>query len=66
MRYSRRILLQSVLAILMTGPVHGRLLEDCSFNGKDVNLDNGAETAGITGTVRCKDRQTGALTREIP
>lgn len=36
----------------------------CEFNGKPVNPNNGAETAGLTGLLRCRDENTGQLQRE--
>ena len=36
----------------------------CELGGKLVNPDNGSETAGLTGTLRCKDTDTGLLQRE--
>lgn len=36
----------------------------CEFNGKSVNPSNGAETAGLTGLLRCRDESTGQLQRE--
>jgi antitoxin component YwqK of YwqJK toxin-antitoxin module len=39
-------------------------VQDCEFNGQSINTNNGAETAGKTGMVRCKDRDTGRLERE--
>jgi antitoxin component YwqK of YwqJK toxin-antitoxin module len=39
-------------------------VQDCEFNGKHINTSNGAETAGKTGMVRCKERDTGLLVRE--
>ncbi len=33
-------------------------LEDCKLGEQPISLDNGATTAGITGTVRCVDRDT--------
>lgn len=38
--------------------------EDCSLNGESVSMYNGATTAGKTGIIRCKDRDTGKLLRE--
>lgn len=39
-------------------------VQDCEFNGQHINTNNGAETAGKTGMVRCKDRDTGKTERE--
>jgi antitoxin component YwqK of YwqJK toxin-antitoxin module len=37
---------------------------NCEINGQQVNPDNGATTAGKTGMLRCKDRDSGALVSE--
>ncbi len=37
----------------------------CEFNGKPVNTANGAETAGLTGLIRCRESNTGHLQREF-
>lgn len=39
-------------------------VQDCEFQGKAINTHNGADTAGKTGMVRCKDRDTGQMVRE--
>lgn len=39
-------------------------VQDCEFNGKPINTSNGFETAGKTGMVRCKDRDSGEMVRE--
>lgn len=36
----------------------------CELNGKSVNPNNGNETAGLTGMLRCKDEDSGKLQRE--
>jgi len=36
----------------------------CEMNGKPVNTNNGAETAGLTGLLRCREEDTGRLQRE--
>lgn len=66
MNTAHRTLFQCALTFILLGPVYGLILEDCSLNGKDINLDNGDSTRGITGTVHCKDRTTGQTTRDIP
>lgn len=38
--------------------------EDCLLNGESVSLYNGSTTAGKTGIIRCKDSETGKLSRE--
>ncbi len=39
-------------------------LQNCELDGKPVNLDNGSTTAGLTGLIRCRERDNGRLTRE--
>ncbi|MBK9442202.1 MAG: hypothetical protein IPN53_13215 [Comamonadaceae bacterium] len=39
-------------------------VQDCEFSGRHINTSNGFETAGKTGMVRCKDRDTGLMERE--
>ena len=38
--------------------------EDCTLNGVEVSDSNGATTAGKTGIMRCKDRDTGKMLKE--
>ncbi len=39
-------------------------VQDCEFNGKHINTSDGSQTAGKTGMVRCKDRDSGQVERE--
>jgi len=39
-------------------------VQDCEVNGESVNPNNGNTTAGKTGIMRCKDRDSGQLVRE--
>lgn len=39
-------------------------IEDCSLNGESVSASNGHTTAGKTGIMRCKDRDTGEMLSE--
>ena len=39
-------------------------VQDCELDGKSINTNNGNETAGKSGMVRCKDRDTGLTERE--
>ncbi|RYX96783.1 MAG: hypothetical protein EOO28_05805 [Comamonadaceae bacterium] len=39
-------------------------VQDCDIAGQSVNPNNGYTTAGKTGLMRCKDRDTGQLQRE--
>lgn len=36
----------------------------CELNGKPINISNGAETAGKSGLVRCREEDTGQMQRE--
>ena len=40
------------------------VVRDCEMNGVHINPNNGNETAGKTGILKCKDRDTGKLVRE--
>lgn len=39
-------------------------VQDCELNGENVNPSNGNTTAGKTGIMRCKDRDSGQMVRE--
>lgn len=39
-------------------------VQDCEVNGESVNPNNGNTTAGKTGIMRCKERDSGQLVRE--
>ncbi|RYF71812.1 MAG: hypothetical protein EOO22_11915 [Comamonadaceae bacterium] len=43
-------------------PAHA--VQDCELNGESVNPANGNTTAGKSGLMRCKDRDSGELRRE--
>ena len=51
-------------AVLAFASPAAHAVQDCEFNGKHINTSNGAETAGKTGMVRCKERDTGLMARE--
>ncbi len=55
--------LLSVLLICVTPAALA--VQDCEFNGQSINTNNGAETAGKSGMVVCKDRDTGRMEREF-
>ncbi|QTN28207.1 hypothetical protein HZ993_23740 [Rhodoferax sp. AJA081-3] len=61
-KHAAGIGLATLLLVLACQPVHA--VQDCEFQGKHINTSNGAETAGKTGMVRCKDRSSGLLERE--
>ena len=58
---SLRVCLGAVVLASATGAL---AVQDCELNGKSINTNNGSETAGKSGMVRCKDRDTGLLERE--
>ncbi|WP_394790195.1 hypothetical protein [Rhodoferax sp.] len=49
-------------ALLCAGAAHA--IQDCELNGESINPNNGSSTAGKTGIMRCKDRDSGQLMRE--
>jgi hypothetical protein len=51
------------LALLIPGAASAAP-KDCDINGKSVNPDNGGTTVGLTGIMRCVDRETKQLARE--
>ncbi|CAN7207090.1 MULTISPECIES: toxin-antitoxin system YwqK family antitoxin [unclassified Variovorax] len=54
--------LVAVFAALFHPAAHA--VQDCELNGQSVNPANGNTTAGKTGLMRCKDRDSGELMRE--
>jgi len=54
--------LVAVLLIVSQQAAHA--VQDCELNGQSVNPANGSTTAGKTGLMRCKDRDSGELMRE--
>jgi antitoxin component YwqK of YwqJK toxin-antitoxin module len=51
-------------ALLALLPLGAQAVQDCELNGQSVNPANGNTTAGKTGLMRCKDRDSGELMRE--
>ena len=51
-------------ALLCAAPVAAFAVQDCDLNGESVNPSNGNTTAGKTGLMRCRDRDSGELVRE--
>ncbi|MET0544529.1 MAG: hypothetical protein ABWZ88_22540 [Variovorax sp.] len=49
---------------LILATVVAHAVQDCELNGQHVNPANGNTTAGKTGLMRCKDRDSGELQRE--
>lgn len=44
--------------------VGAHAVQDCEMNGQHVNPSNGSTTAGKTGIMKCRDRDSGKLVRE--
>jgi len=59
---SPRLAVAAALALLIAAPAHA--ISTCELNGEHVNTSNGSTTAGKTGLIRCKDKDTGELQRE--
>lgn len=57
-----RLGLAALVPLFCAAAAHAQ--QDCELNGRSVNPANGATTAGKTGLLRCKDRETGELQRE--
>ncbi|MDM0055653.1 toxin-antitoxin system YwqK family antitoxin [Variovorax fucosicus] len=53
-----------LLAAALAAPFAAMAIQDCELNGQSVNPANGSTTAGKTGLMRCKDRDSGELQRE--
>lgn len=51
-------------ALLLFACGAAQAVQDCDLNGQAVNPANGNTTAGKTGVMRCKDRDSGVLVRE--
>lgn len=49
-------------ALWLAGAAHA--VQDCDLDGQSVNPANGNTTAGKSGLMRCKDRDTGVIVRE--
>lgn len=56
--------MSTCLAALLAAPLAAHAVQDCEMDGQSVNPANGATTAGRTGLMRCKDRDSGELQRE--
>src|SRR3954470_21338975 len=53
----------AVTLLAMACPV-AHAVQDCEFKGKHINTSDGSQTAGKTGMVLCRDRDTGKTERE--
>lgn len=60
---SRIAMAAAALWLLAPGAGQAAVL-DCELNGRSVNPSDGGSTAGKTGLMRCKHRDTGELQRE--
>ena len=54
----------SLLGLLLGTAGLAHAVQDCELNSQSVNPANGNTTAGKTGLMRCKDRDSGELQRE--
>ncbi|MEY4910339.1 MAG: hypothetical protein RL761_2 [Pseudomonadota bacterium] len=61
MRTTKLILLTSICFVFANS---ASAIVRCELGGKSVNPNNGNETAGLTGILRCKDEDSGKLQRE--
>ena len=52
----------SLIACCFLSPLAGAVI-DCELNGTSINVNNGAETAGKSGLLRCRQRDGGELQR---
>lgn len=57
-----KIIMIASLCCAFAGQVNA--IVRCELGGKSVNPNNGNETAGLTGMLRCKDEDSGKLQRE--
>lgn len=53
-----------LFATLLIAATQAHAVQDCDIDGQSVNPNNGNTTAGKTGLMRCKDRDTGVIQRE--
>lgn len=61
MKAAQRI---ALLCACLLAPAWAHAVQDCELNGESVNPHHGGTTAGKTGLMRCKDRDSGQPTRE--
>lgn len=54
----------ALLSLCLLAPAWAHAVQDCELNGESVNPNHGGTTAGKTGIMRCKDRDSGQLVRE--
>jgi antitoxin component YwqK of YwqJK toxin-antitoxin module len=53
-----------ILAINLLAAPNAWAMTNCELNGKPVNTNDGSQTAGKSGMIRCKDADTGQTERE--
>ena len=63
-RTPRRLRIGGAAAAWLFACAAAHAVQDCELNGQAVNPANAATTAGKTGVMRCKDRDSGQLARE--
>lgn len=61
---TRALCLIGALGLLSLAPAKALAVLDCELNGEPISLNNGNTTAGKSGLVRCRHRDTGKLQRE--
>ena len=54
----------ALLCACLLAPAWAQAVQDCELNGESVNPNHGGTTAGKTGVMRCKERDSGQLARE--
>jgi len=54
----------ALLCACLLAPAWAYAVQDCELNGESVNPNHGGTTAGKTGIMRCKDRDSGQMMRE--
>ncbi|SFU79768.1 Antitoxin component YwqK of the YwqJK toxin-antitoxin module [Polaromonas sp. YR568] len=54
----------ALLGLCLLAPAWAHAVQDCEVNGESVNPNHGGTTAGKTGIMRCKDRDSGQMMRE--
>lgn len=54
----------SIALLLLLACPTAYAVQDCEFKGQHINTNDGSQTAGKTGMVLCKDRDTGKTERE--
>lgn len=64
MPHRHSILFVSLAAFCLLASQASYAVQDCEFGGQHIDTNNGSATAGKTGMVLCKDRDTGRPERE--